>query len=558
MSMSPRPAILALALFGLSALGLILACGGTGSSASPAAQPQMGTVTTILTDAPSDAWSAVEVAVQSVEFRSKADATRTVVGLKGNSSRINLVELDEVGELLGHLTIPVGTYDAVILQVDTDPANLKLVRQDGSHVPTSQLRVLGSGRILVKLDQDLVVTANGTSQVQIDFNLANPVFLVDLADGSVMVNLSAPGLLRHQGLPAIQQVEFRRAQGTVQAVNPDRLKMRTALGGDLELTLSAASTWIYNVDAKAMGSFADLAPGKPVAVFINLEADGSLFARRIWYSADAAKLPDWSPEGHVVKVDVANSRLTVLGASGLPVDYAVNAATTFTWHTSVALGSGATGLPRMQRGFKVGLVVVDATATPKVLQTVNVQKAVDEDLFSAVSQASFTLGTTTPRTYAYRTSPAFSWWPLADPMSASTVLPDFVAAAQVGLAQGRARGYAGLAWGGTDWKAAWGILLPVALPGKPSVVSYSPANSELKVSCLKTDGTTVPYTLTLSNTAPVTTGLWDLNLSNGLVTFTQVPTSAWAELLVPGHALSGTYVPMQDGSLKAYTLILKP
>ena len=542
---------------GLLAAGLLLACSGGGGGSAPAAAP-MGTVTTILTDAPSEAWSAVEVAVQTVEFRSKADSTKTVVALQGNSARINLVELDEVGELLGHLKVPAGTYDAVILQVDTDPANVKLVRADGSHVPTSQLHVVGNGRILVKLSADLVVTAGSTSEVQIDFNLAHPVFLVDLADGSVMVNFNAPGLLRHQGLPAIGQVEFRRAQGTVQAVNPDRFKMRTLHGADLELLYSATGTWIWNVDAKAAGNFADLKPGKPVAVFTNLQADGSILARRIWYSVDAAKLPDWSPEGHVVAVNAGAGTLRVMGADGVPADYTVNAATTFTWHTSVALGSGATGLQRIQAGFKVGLVVVDPAATPKVVSAVNVQKAVDEGLFSAVDASGFTFGTASPRTYAYRATPAFSWWPLADPMAASTSIPDFVTAAQVGLAQGRARGYAGLAWGGTAWKAAWGILLPVALPGKPSVVGYTPATHELKVSCLLANGTSVPYTIVLSETAPVTTGLWDLTLQNGLVTFTQVPTTAWAAALTPGHALSGTYVPMQDGTLKAYTVILKP
>jgi hypothetical protein len=553
MTLTRRPAFLALSVLGLTTLGLSLACNG---ALADKAQPT-GTVTTIITDAPADAWSAVEVVVKSVAFRSKADHAKTVVALNGNSTRINLVDLDEVGEVLGNLKVPVGTYDGVILEVDTDPANIKLVRADGSHVPASQLRVVGPGRILVALDQDLVVTENGSNQVQIDFDLGHPVFLVDLADGSVMLNLNAPGLLRHKGLAMVQHVEFRRAVGTVQAVNPGRFKMNTLHGADLDLTYSAASTWIYNVDARAAGSYADLAPGKAIAVAMNLQADGSLLARRIWYSTDARKLPDWSPEGHVVKVDVPNSKVTVLGANGLPVDFAVDAATSFTWHTTVALGTGATGLGRVQRGFKVDLVVADPAATTKVLSAVNVQKAVDEGLFSAVDPTSFTFGTTTPRTYAYRVAPAFAWWSFADPMAASTNVADFASAANVGLAQGRARGIAWLGWGGTAWKAAACILMPVALPSRGTITSYDPGTSTVTVSC-QVNGAPAAFSLKLSSTLPVTTGVWNLSNQSGVVTCTQAPLASWGTTLTVGRTLTGTYVPQADGTLKAYTLILMP
>ena len=113
----------------LSALALSLACNGSSSSgsATPASTP-MGTASIILTDAPSDQWSAIEVVVTQVTLLNKADHTKEVVAFQGTSAKINLVDLDSVGELLATAQIPVGTYDA--LRITIDPASVSLVKAD--------------------------------------------------------------------------------------------------------------------------------------------------------------------------------------------------------------------------------------------------------------------------------------------------------------------------------------------------------------------------------------------------------------------------------------------
>ena len=143
-----RPSIRTLSLLAvpaLSGLALALACGGGSKSTSAislAVAPVTGGTAIILTDAPSDQWSAVEVVVTKVALLNKADHTKEVVAFQGTSAKINLVDLDSVGELLATAQLPVGTYDAV--RVTIDPASVNLVKADGTPVPASQIHVQGA------------------------------------------------------------------------------------------------------------------------------------------------------------------------------------------------------------------------------------------------------------------------------------------------------------------------------------------------------------------------------------------------------------------------------
>jgi len=79
----------------------------------------------------------------------------------------------------------VGTYDALVLSIDTDPAKIKLVKADGTVVPASQIHVVGGSNLHVKLSTDLVVSDGSSNAVQIDFDLGHPLFLVQLPSGEL-------------------------------------------------------------------------------------------------------------------------------------------------------------------------------------------------------------------------------------------------------------------------------------------------------------------------------------------------------------------------------------
>ena len=215
--------VLALPL-SLTALALSVACGGGSSSSATGTTTPMGTAAVILTDAPSDQWSAVEVVVTQVAFLNKADHTKEVVAFQGASAKINLVDLDSVGELLASAQIPAGTYDA--LRISIDPASVNLVKADGTTVPSSQVKVAGSS-VIVNLSSDLVVTANGSNAVQLDFDLAHPLFLVQLPDGTWVMNLQVRHRPNANGMTGVAQLMFRHRKGTIASVGTSSFVLHT-------------------------------------------------------------------------------------------------------------------------------------------------------------------------------------------------------------------------------------------------------------------------------------------------------------------------------------------
>ncbi|MBK9797774.1 MAG: DUF4382 domain-containing protein [Holophagaceae bacterium] len=330
-----RPSLRALtflAVPALSTLALSLACGGSSNSATPTPLPT-GSASIILTDAPSDQWSAVEVVVTKVTLLDKANHNREVVAFEGATAKINLVDLDSVGELLATAQLPVGTYDA--LRVTIDPASVTLVKADGSTVPSSQVHVKGAS-VLVTLSTDLVVTANGSNAVQIDFDLGHPLFLVQLPNGEWVMNLQVRHRPNANGMMGMRDLMFRHRRGTIASVGTSSFVLHTDSGNDLTVHVDNGA-WFFDADAKTVGSFAGLAAGKNALVKLRLQPDGSLWAVRVWYGANA--LPGFTPEGHVVGVDRVNNRLLISTNATLPRPIAIDADTDFTFQSG-ALGTG--------------------------------------------------------------------------------------------------------------------------------------------------------------------------------------------------------------------------
>jgi len=550
--------VLALPL-GLTALALGLACGG-GSSSGPAASttpPATGTATVILTDAPSDQWSAIEVVVTQVTFLNKADHTKEVVAFQGATAKINLVDLDSVGELLASAQIPAGTYDA--MRITIDPTSLNLVKADGTVVPSNQVKVVGSS-VLVNLSADFIVTANGSNAVQLDFDLNHPLFLVQLPDGTWVLNLQVKHRPNVNGMTGVAQLMFRHRKGTIASVGASSFVLHTDAGNDLTVNVDAGA-WFFNADTRTLGSLAGLAAGKYALVSLRMQPDGSLWAVRVWYSA--SPLPGWTPEGHVYGVDQTNGLMAVSSATGAPRTIAIDPDTTFTFHTSQGMGTGAAALANLWAGFKVQVQVKDPLAVPMHAASVNIQRAVDGGRISAASTSSFTYQHVTgDHTHAYAS--AFSWWYVGFPGLNSTSVGAFASACS-GMGSGmmgtptgdlQARGMSDLVWNGTTsaWDANNAIFMPVALPTGTISTSYN--GGQLGFTFINSTATSQTVTVTLNTTLGMQPLVLEVAKQNGVITVMPVDVTAWATKLVTAAPARVAVVPKPDGTFAAYAVVM--
>jgi hypothetical protein len=126
----------ALALAGVSSLGLILACGG-GNSANTQGQSGSGAapVSFLVTDAPTDAWSNIGVIIRKVVLIPAGGTIAqgvTIYDGTGDTAKLNLVDLDELAELLGTAQIPAGSYDRLVVTIDGNPSDIDLIASDGT------------------------------------------------------------------------------------------------------------------------------------------------------------------------------------------------------------------------------------------------------------------------------------------------------------------------------------------------------------------------------------------------------------------------------------------
>ncbi len=538
-----------LAVPALTTLALTVACGGSGSTATSTTPVPTGKTAIILTDAPSDQWSAVEVVVTKVTLLNKADHNREVVAFEGATAKINLVDLDSVGELLATAQIPVGTYDA--LRVTIDPASVNLVKADGTAVPSSQVHVQGKS-VLVGLSTDLVVTDGDSNAVQIDFDLSHPLFLVQLPNGDWAMNLQVRHRPNANGMMGMRELMFRHRRGAIASVGASSFVLHTDSGNDLTVNVDAGA-WFFDVDTKTVGSFAGLAAGKNALVSLRMQPDGSLWAVRVWYGANV--LPGWTPEGHVVGVDRVNNRLLVSTNATVPRAIAIDSDTAFTFHTSQTLGTGTGVLANVWTGFKVQVAVKDPLQVPMHASSVNIQRAVDGGVIKTAdaSQFTYTHLMAGDRTHAYA-SP-FTWWYLGFPGVTSTDSGAF-ATACAGSGDVRVQGVSDLVWnsGTSAWDASTAIFLPVALPQGTITTSYN--GGQLGFTFINTLAASQPLTVTLNPTPGLQPAVLEVAKQGSVVTVTPVDVSAWATKLVAGTQARVAVVPKTDGTYAAYAVVV--
>src|SRR5215469_2174613 len=402
------------------------ACGGGGSDSTNTPPATQATMAVIMSDASADDWACVGVRVLSIALvPSGGGSPITVWSAPTPAPYVNLEQLDQLGEILGNASVPVGDYSAAILTIAANPGDVLLtVASDpqsgfplsaGTSVPAGNIQIQGGQgtagnlTVAVRIDFDapLAVSAATSNALDLEFDLAHPAFIVGhtpvAADGTTLWAVNFKGPVRRLRVPDITRLVLRHTYGTVTGVSSAALTItkdfpvlpvtnpETANASTQMLTIDADAangTIVYDLDAGSrtvvnnFGAESAL-NGKYVRVAARFQEDGTLVAVRVWASSQFAKV--WlSPEGHVLHVDASNDVILVADEDGRGVPVTVNAATQFFYRTPysaitdatpIATGTGFLANQDLVRGFKVHVSAVDPLAVPMVADTIDIETA---------------------------------------------------------------------------------------------------------------------------------------------------------------------------------------
>ena len=442
----------------VSGLAAVLAaCGGGADSSSgnaPTNPPtQMANMQLLISDASSDDWATIGVTVLSVALVPQGGASPvTVWTAPSPAPLINLEQLDQLGEILGNVSVPVGNYSGAILTVGANPGELLLVASSnpqagfagtaGETIPTDAIQIQGkqgsTGNLTVPITVNfaspLEVTTSGSNALDLEFDLAHPAFIVahnpPAAMGATLWAVNFNGPVRRHPHADLRWLVLRHTYGTVTAVAPESdnydsitidkdFPVLPPSSPEQEITSSEQlqiladstnGTIFYDLDAHTRTVITDFSAqastldGRYVRVAARYQENGTLVAVRVWASSTFNTV--WvSPEGHVLNVNATTDMITVEDEDGVGVPVQVNANTQFFFRAPqnpaedanpIATGTGFLASDDLVRGFKVHLSVVDPLANPLVAQTVDIETAAYS---GTISNANATTGFTYTRDF---------------------------------------------------------------------------------------------------------------------------------------------------------------
>lgn len=546
-----------LAAAGVAGFGLVTSCNITGGGGSGAT----GSLNVLLTDGPTDDWQEVTVVLKSLSLHRRDgnswEDVWTADPANPASGTINLVDLSGVAMILQKATIPVGTYNLLKIVINTDPTTMKLVDDQNNVIPASQITVVdpsAKGEIKVDLSPAITVEEGKDTNLLVDFDLAHPLSIVNL-DGKVVISLK----VRHKALPRhLKNIQFARTIGDITAAAVDLTNFTIKTLQEAEITFNVNSNTIYvDADANAAGSFDGLKAlvnSGAALVASNMNADGSFYARRVWYAKSIDTLPQFTPEGLVRRVGdnwlrILKKRTQTTANLRHSCDW--NSETVFvdentTWtFQDIAMGTGTSILRYIARGFRVEVTFVDPAAYPKVAASINVHSAHAEGLVTNATLDNFTFGWRDhTRTMAYSglADHGFGWWFYGLPSGRSTVIQDFVDSVdQARSANLWVFAHAGLYWDKdhTRWVVENLVLAPMKLHEFTRITTgYTAASGSMGVSTYDCWDQSVPVTMTvmLDTTGDLQTvgGSFVWNSLTNVVTFTlPVLPAEWEALLTP-------------------------
>jgi Domain of unknown function (DUF4382) len=422
----------------------LAACGGGSGSGSSGMGANTGSVPVMVSDASSDDWATIGVRVLSIALVPQGGGSAvTVWTAPAQAPYVNLEQLDQIAEILGNATVPVGTYTGASLTLSANPGDVMLtVSADpesgfpvaaGTTIASNLIQIQGkhgsSGNYTVPLqvgfDSPLTVTTGSNDALDLEFDLAHPAFIVGhtppAADGATLWAVNFDGPVRPHRVHDLARLVLRHTYGTVSSVAADNTSItitkdfptfpvvnpETAIASSLSLQILADATngtIFYDVDAKTrnvikdFSSVAQTLDGKYVRIAARYQENGTLVAVRVWASTAFNKV--WlSPEGHVLHVNATTDIVTVDNESGVGVPVTVDANTQFFFRTPadaladatpIGTGTGFLTAEDLVRGFKVHVSVVDPLATPLVAQTIDIETAAYAGRISAANTSDFT------------------------------------------------------------------------------------------------------------------------------------------------------------------------
>ena len=558
--------MIGLFVLGVAGLGLMNSCNIIGGGASGGT----GSLKLLITDGPTEDWTEVTVHFLSASLHRRGSETWedfwTANATDPASGKVNLVDLSGVTDILNAGTIKAGTYDRLKLVLNTSPQpdSMNLVTADGTVIKPEDITVVdpsGTGEIKVDLAPNLVVEADVNNIVGIDFDLAHPLSIVNL-DGKVVISLK----VRHKILPRnLGSIQFARTLGdiTEAATNTDgtgTFTVRTLQGALVGFSGDGNTIYVdVTSGTGAAGNFEGLkalAGSGAALVASNMNADGSLYARRVWYADDIDKLPQFTPEGLVRRVGDAWLSIQKKQAEALSTgdhhrcDW--NAETVFvyadtTWSfRGVDMGvTGTEGLRNVARGFRVEVVYVDENVSPRIAKSINIQSAHAEGIVTEPTLDDFKLGwswRTRTLVYSGIADHEFEWWFYGADSSRSAdrqALIDTVAAARTSRLWVFA--WAGLTWdlGNARWVVEDLVLAPMKLHDFTRITTgYTTGSGSIDVSTFNCWDATTPEAMTikLDTTGDLQTlvGSFIWKSGTNVVTFTvPVLPAQWETLLTP-------------------------
>lgn len=437
----------------------LLACGGGGSGSSMNSTSTTSTTNSssprmavMMSDASSDAndWASIGVEIQSITLIPQGGGAAVTIYAPAQPTMLNLVELDQISEILANATVPAGTYTGATLTLSANPGDVSLTAsadptvefaaEAGAVIASDQIQIQGTQGatgsltvpVTVTFDSPLVVSADQSNALDLEFDLAHPAFIIaHQPPGAGMTIWSVDfrwPITRHR-IDDITHLVLRHLYGNVTAVASNNMSItitkdlplvpianpETPVATALSLQILADSmngTIYYDVDAKTSATITDFSTlaatldGKYVRVAARYQEDGSLVAVRIWAGSQFDDI--WkSPEGHVLHVDKTSDVITVSNESGQGVPLTVDANTKFFFRqpadgaadaAPIATGTGFLTDNDMVRGFKVHASVVDPLATPLVAQEIDIERANYSGKISAANDTGFTY------THSYHTA----------------------------------------------------------------------------------------------------------------------------------------------------------
>ena len=428
----------------------VAACGGgssgsdLSSTSSSSSTTQTGSMPLVVSDASSDDWAMVGVRVLSIALVPQGGGDNVTVFTAASSAPyVNLEQLDNICEILGNVSVPVGTYAGAVVTVGGNPGDVLLtVAADpeagfagvaGSSIASTDIQIQntsGTGSNLtvpidVNFDSPLVVTSSGTPNPALDleFDLSHPAFILGHQPpgaGTTEWAVNFVGPLRRHPIADITRLVLRHMYGNVASTSSDGTSItitkeypllpvatpETAVAGTQQLTILADATngtLFYDVDAKTVTtitSFSSLTSlaGEYVRIAARYQQDGTLVATRIWASTSFANV--WlSPEGHVLHANTTTQTITVTNESGVPVPMQIDTNTQFylrqPWSaiadaTPIGTGTAFLDAGNLVRGFKIHASVVDPLATPLVAQSIDIETAAYSGAISMPTMTGFT------------------------------------------------------------------------------------------------------------------------------------------------------------------------